>query len=135
ILVSSSTFALPAKIAFSNVDHPPLLTQHITAVPPGSNELQQTERESPVIDPGDEAPFPCRGEAMRRLTAAVQPARIGIDVQFSATGEVHGQQAAVTAELPSQREGANVCARAAARSLGRAGRTRGRPPGSRAAVL
>ncbi len=49
--------------------------------------LQQAERESPVIHPGDEAPFLVWGgqgsalrAAMRRLTEAGKPAMLGIDV-------------------------------------------------------
>src|SRR5260370_9129303 len=75
------------------------------------------------------------GAAMGGLTEAVQPARIGINVQLSETDEAHGQQEAVTAELPSQREDADVSTRTAAGGRCRAGRTPGRAPGGRAAVL
>src|SRR5260370_24624180 len=76
-----------------------------------------------------------RRAAMGGLTEAVQPARIGINVQLSETDEAHGQQEAVTAELPSQREDADVSTRTAAGGRCRAGRTPGRAPGGRAAVL
>src|SRR5215469_12666475 len=78
----------------------------------------QPSAKAPAIDPGDEAPFLVRGgegstgrAAMGCLTAAIQPARIGIDVLCVKTGEVHGQQAAATTEHAPKTEDADLSAR------------------------
>src|SRR5258708_23323544 len=103
-----------------------------------STLLQKAERESPVIDPGDEAPFLAWGgeyEALRCLTEAVQSAMLGKDVLLPETGEAHGQQEAPTAEHTSQKEDADGSARTSPGGGGRGRCTLAWSPGSWAAVL
>src|SRR5258708_9102484 len=103
-----------------------------------STLLQKAERESPVIEPGDEAPFLAWGgeyEALRCLTEAVQSAMLGKDVLLPETGEAHGQQEAPTAGHTSQKEDADVSARTAPGGGGRGGCPLAWSPGSWGAAL